>query len=321
MTSGAEFAAAQRRRLITDLTAARTQGLKAVQQLLSGVDPKDLAAWWPYIAPILEDLIYALQLSGRRSALTYTSMLGTAMGAGAVIAMPSLAMQARDRMLPSGMQVSRLVRSAPLAVAHRIEMGMSPVEAWRVTSSHLVSAVADAVHDEARKVATDVLKAQTVDWDAMDAQFDQDIWTTQQWDLWNEQRRIRRNMSPRGQAALKEVWGEAWAVRYIRIPSANACPFCLLLATKGPVYYGDSFGASNKRFRGNGEAKAHNHCQCVLVPEPTPGAFRGQVFGNPEQYAKAVWRDTRYKRDYDLSKFASRVAALPAVPSRQLVTV
>jgi hypothetical protein len=321
VVSGAEFAAAQRTRLIADLQLARTQGLKAVQQLLERVDPKDLAAWWPWVAPILEDLIYALQLAGRRSTLTYVGMLGTAMGAGAVIAKPSLAMQARDRMLPSGMQVSRLVRSAPIAVAHRIEMGMSPVEAWRVTSSHLVSAVADAVHDEARKTATDVLKAQTVDWEAMDAQFEQDIWDNRQNKLWEEQRRIRRNMSPRGQAALKSVWGEAWAVRYIRVPSANACPFCLLLATKGPVYYGDSFKSSNKRFRGNGEAKAHAHCQCVLVPEPTPGAFRGQVFGNPEQYAGAVWRDNRYKRDYDLSRFASRIAALPATPGRQLVTV
>jgi hypothetical protein len=316
MVSGPEFAAAQRTRLIADLQLARTQGLKAVQQLLERVDPKDLDRWWPLIAPLLEDLIYNLQRAGRNSTLTYVGLLGTAMGAGAVMARPSQAMLARDRMLPSGMPVSRLVRSAPMAMAHRIENGMSPAQAWQVTTSHLVSAVADAVHDESRKTASDVLKAGGVDWEQMDAQFEENLWDIRQRKLWEEQRRIRRNMSPRGQAALKSVWTEAWAVRYIRVPSANACPFCLMLATKGPKYYGDSFKDSNKRFRGNGDAKAHAHCQCVLVPEPTPGAFRGVVPGNAEQYEGVVWRDNRYKRDYDLSKFASRVAALPKTPSR-----
>jgi hypothetical protein len=155
----------------------------------------------------------------------------------------------------------------------------------------------------------------------MDSQFEQNIWDNRQRKMWEEQRRIRRNMSPRGQAALKSVWGEAWAVRYIRVPSRNACPFCLMLATKGPKYYGDSFKGSNQRFRGNGDAKVHAHCQCVLVPEPTPGAYRGVVFGDAETYANSKpWVDNRYKRDYDLKQFASRVAALPKTPS-QLVTV
>lgn len=311
MVSGAEFAVAQRSLLISELESARRLGLSAVMQLLKGVDPVQIDRWWFYIGPLIEQLILAQQRAGRQYTMAYIGGLGAAMGAGAVVARAPASSTRRDGLLPSGMEVSRLVRATPLAMAHRISNGMSPAEAWQITSGNLISAVTDAVHDEARKTAVDVLRQETVDWEALDAQFEKNIWDIRQNKLWEEQRRIRRNMSPRGQAALKSVWSQAWAVRYVRVPNPGACAFCLMLASKGPKYYGDSFKASNKQFRGNGDAKAHAHCRCVLLVEPSPGAFRNVIVTNgdltPQDLAK-VWTDTKYKQKYAISDLLAKKA-------------
>jgi hypothetical protein len=65
---------------------------------------------------------------------------------------------------------------------------------------------------------------------------------------------------------------------YARIPEGGACSFCLMLATRGPVYKhdraggrGDSFAASNAKFTGPGTIKVHNHCDCH--PEPVFNAY------------------------------------------------
>jgi hypothetical protein len=62
---------------------------------------------------------------------------------------------------------------------------------------------------------------------------------------------------------------------WARIPRPGACSFCALMATRGAVYK-EHTGATNvrgprnpnagKAFLGEGQAKFHDHCRCVLVP-------------------------------------------------------
>lgn len=66
-------------------------------------------------------------------------------------------------------------------------------------------------------------------------------------------------------------------VGYARVPDADPCPFCAMLASRG-VYYGgdetpgallyrsDAFEGSNARFVGDGEFKVHDGCCCGLEP-------------------------------------------------------
>jgi hypothetical protein len=59
-------------------------------------------------------------------------------------------------------------------------------------------------------------------------------------------------------------------VKWARYASANACPFCRLLATRGPVYTSEKSAAF----------KAHDHCRCLAVPE------RGGETYQPPPYVK-----------------------------------
>lgn len=66
-------------------------------------------------------------------------------------------------------------------------------------------------------------------------------------------------------------------VGYARVPDADPCPFCAMLASRG-IYYGgeetpgallyrsDSFESSDVRFVGDGEFKVHDGCCCGLEP-------------------------------------------------------
>lgn len=46
----------------------------------------------------------------------------------------------------------------------------------------------------------------------------------------------------------------------------DPCFWCALIASRGLVFKGDSFEASNQKFIGDGTAKIHNGCACVLMP-------------------------------------------------------
>lgn len=46
----------------------------------------------------------------------------------------------------------------------------------------------------------------------------------------------------------------------------DPCFWCALIASRGTVFKGDSFEASNRKFIGDGTAKIHNNCACVLAP-------------------------------------------------------
>jgi hypothetical protein len=57
------------------------------------------------------------------------------------------------------------------------------------------------------------------------------------------------------------------AFGYMRITkSADPCYFCAMLASRGAVYTDESFDRSDPRFIGDGTAKAHDNCSCVLEP-------------------------------------------------------
>jgi len=82
---------------------------------------------------------------------------------------------------------------------------------------------------------------------------------------------------------------------WARIPKPGACSFCALMATRGAVYK-EHTGAANVRgprnpdagvaFLGEGQAKFHDHCRCVLVP----------VFGPYEASAQIREWDALYSR-------------------------
>lgn len=330
---GSEFAAEQRLTLIRSLEKSRIEGVATLSRLMRGVDATNIDRMWPLLAPVVERLIRAQQQQGRNLMLGYLSALGVAMGLGLVQARAPLAALERDGRLPSGMLMSTLVRSVPLAITHRLELGQPAKVAYHSTISQVVRAVNEGVHAESRDTATDVLKAGGVDWDALDAEYDAKIkalrggkedWAADDPRILAEQRRLMRNKSAKQKMMMG--WGmsngDPWATRYIRVPSAGACSFCLMLATRGPIYYKDSFTHKRanylgpRRFKQNGEAQTHANCRCVLMPEPSPGFFKGTVVGEPEWFADKVWTDPKSKRQYDLTRIAADVTSV-----RELVTV
>jgi len=57
------------------------------------------------------------------------------------------------------------------------------------------------------------------------------------------------------------------AMGWIRITrGVGTCYFCAMLASRGPVYAGDSFDESDARFEGPGQHKVHDNCSCSLRP-------------------------------------------------------
>lgn len=64
-------------------------------------------------------------------------------------------------------------------------------------------------------------------------------------------------------------------VGWMRLTQANPCWFCAMLASRGPVYEGDSFDESDPRFTGKGNHKVHDGCGCMVVP-----MYRGKQSGD-----------------------------------------
>lgn len=77
------------------------------------------------------------------------------------------------------------------------------------------------------------------------------------------------------------------AVGYIRITRPQPCGFCFMLASRGPVYREDSFAASDPRFEGPGEAKAHDSCGCSL--RPVYGGKSTKHWTETARKAEALW--------------------------------
>lgn len=77
------------------------------------------------------------------------------------------------------------------------------------------------------------------------------------------------------------------ALGYTRITKGNPCAFCLMLASRGPVYSEDSFDRSDPRFTGPGEHKVHDACGCSLRPNYKRGR---ENWTDQALQADEVWR-------------------------------
>lgn len=66
---------------------------------------------------------------------------------------------------------------------------------------------------------------------------------------------------------LTDTKADPVALGFMRVTkSARPCYFCAMLASRGPVYGAEAFNAADARFVGDGVAKAHDNCSCVLEP-------------------------------------------------------
>lgn len=66
---------------------------------------------------------------------------------------------------------------------------------------------------------------------------------------------------------LADTKADPVALGFMRVTtSARPCYFCAMLASRGPVYGAESFSDSDPRFIGDGVAKAHDNCSCILEP-------------------------------------------------------
>lgn len=82
------------------------------------------------------------------------------------------------------------------------------------------------------------------------------------------------------QAIHDDPEAKGWA----RIPEADACYFCAMLASRGAVYSKDSFVASNGKFTGKGKFKVHDNCRCNVEP-----AFGEYEMTAQARAAKKLW--------------------------------
>lgn len=80
-------------------------------------------------------------------------------------------------------------------------------------------------------------------------------------------------------------------LRFARVPTgAETCAFCLMLASRGPVYLD----------RGSAQEVLHSHphCDCVLVPAPRGSEIEGYDYGRYyRMYDKAKALDARGRVD------------------------
>ena len=315
--SGEEIALISRKRYMRDIEYLRNTGIMAYTQMLAGVDYRDLAEGWDTkTGPLLTRLIDSQQFASRTATMTYLTAVGVGVGLGPGTALAPSASSNRNGRLPSGMFTGSLVSAIPLTVAHRVENGLTAPEAWNKSINYVARAVREAPYSESRLTTTDVLKEGNLNWEFDDVIADSDLDFTVE----TEARRIRRNATAKSAAAQNKVGQEMfparWLARYSRVPSPGACSFCLMLATKGPVYYADSFsgrGASSSRLNAKGDARVHANCRCKMIAEPERGMYKSVVFGDANQYMNAQWKDARYKRTYTLSKLLDGKTLLPAL--------
>jgi hypothetical protein len=62
---------------------------------------------------------------------------------------------------------------------------------------------------------------------------------------------------------------DARAIGYARVTREGCCSFCATLASRGAIYKGDSFDASDPRFKDGivaSDHKVHDNCRCFLEP-------------------------------------------------------
>jgi hypothetical protein len=317
MPSGEALVADARSRYGRELARINREGVFAFTELMKGVDPGALSdESWELQSRYLIALLYIQQGAGRQASLDYLTSVGVASGFSPGRARPSLAAEDRRGSLPSGLAAAALFTTVPMAVRHRVSMGFSEQEAWNKSYGLMGRAVSEAAWFEARETMTDSLKSEGIDWKSLDDDFDNARMENREREYLKDHRRMMRNKS--AQQKNRMGWGSSngdpLITRYARVPSPGACSFCLMLATKGAVYYKDSFSGGNSsssRFNGLGGARVHRNCKCRLLAEAFPGAYEGKVFGSAADFAKAEWTDHRYERTYELKNLLNGRIVVP----------
>lgn len=89
------------------------------------------------------------------------------------------------------------------------------------------------------------------------------------------------------------------ATGYIRVTKTQPCAFCLMLASRGPVYSKESFKESDPRFTGPGNQKVHNGCGCML--QPLYGSKSTKHWTDQARQAEQLWIS-------DAAKYSGREA-------------
>lgn len=59
---------------------------------------------------------------------------------------------------------------------------------------------------------------------------------------------------------------------YVTREDANVCYWCLMLASRGPVFGSESYEDADRLFTGVGTAKSHDSCRCVVKPVYSTGS-------------------------------------------------
>lgn len=100
------------------------------------------------------------------------------------------------------------------------------------------------------------------------------------------------------------VTNDRLATGYIRICKDHPCAFCLMLASRGPVYKDDSFKQSDPRFTGPGDHKVHNGCSCML--QPIYGSKASKNWTDQARNAEQLWINgaARYSGKDAINAFA-----------------
>lgn len=325
MPSGEALVADARSRYGRELARINREGVFAFTELMKSVDPGALSdESWELQSRYLIALLYIQQSAGRQASLDYLTSVGIASGFSPGRARPSLAAEDRRGSLPSGLAAAALFTTVPMAVRHRVSMGFSEQEAWNKSYGLMGRAVSEAAWFEARETMTDSLKSEGIDWKSLDERFENARMEKREREYLDDHRRMMRNKS--AQQKERMGWGSSngdpLITRYARVPSPGACSFCLMLATKGAVYYKDSFSSgdsSSSRFNALGEARVHRNCKCRLLAEAFPGAYEGKVFGSAADFAKAEWTDHRYERTYELKNLLNGRIVVPDLAPADVV--
>lgn len=76
--------------------------------------------------------------------------------------------------------------------------------------------------------------------------------------------------------ALEE---DSEALGWARVTDSDPCAFCALMSSRGAVFHSEETagGRANRRFKGGGTYKFHDHCSCTVLP-----IFAGQHWQPPE---------------------------------------
>lgn len=122
---------------------------------------------------------------------------------------------------------------------------------------------------------------------------------------------VRHVTNAQQQSTIESVQRTPLRVGYMLVTRANPCYFCAMLASRGPVYKGDSMDESDPRFTGIGSAKVHDNCGCSMV-----------AIG-PRDLDANVWKYLELDRLWTEIIYGSeeaRKAGKPLVPSNRMIS-